>query len=58
MPEPDAGAVATARWIDDQGELDALVDELAGLGVGQVALYAMHDAVDATTEAYGTSVIG
>ena len=34
------------------------LDELAGLGVGQVALYAMHDAVDATAEAYGTAVVG
>ncbi|MFC4944010.1 TIGR03842 family LLM class F420-dependent oxidoreductase [Pseudonocardia sp. GCM10023141] len=31
--------------------------ELQALGVDQFAVYAMHDAVDATVEAYGTEVI-
>ncbi|MFP5020234.1 TIGR03842 family LLM class F420-dependent oxidoreductase [Pseudonocardia phyllosphaerae] len=32
--------------------------ELAELGVDQFALYAMHDAIDATTESYGRAVAG
>ena len=31
--------------------------ELRGLGVDQFAIYAMHDAREATIEAYGRSVI-
>jgi alkanesulfonate monooxygenase SsuD/methylene tetrahydromethanopterin reductase-like flavin-dependent oxidoreductase (luciferase family) len=31
--------------------------ELRGLGVDQFAVYAMHDAVDATIEAYGREVV-
>jgi hypothetical protein len=35
----------------------AKLERLRELGVNQFALYAMHDAVDATVAAYGAEVI-
>ncbi|MBW0101286.1 TIGR03842 family LLM class F420-dependent oxidoreductase [Pseudonocardia sp. KRD291] len=34
------------------------LDELAGLGIDQFAVYAMHDAIDPTMEAYGAALTG
>jgi probable F420-dependent oxidoreductase len=36
----------------------AKLEQLAALGVDQVALYLMHDAIDDTLATYGTSIIG
>jgi hypothetical protein len=36
----------------------AKLEQLAALGVDQVALYLMHDAIDETLAAYGDSVVG
>jgi probable F420-dependent oxidoreductase len=44
--------------LGDVGDHVAKLEELAALGVDQVALYLMHDQIDETMAAYGDSIIG